>query len=86
MQHDTASAANPMANRTRGARTLALTGLNLALYDGFTNTIYGLLPIWQTEFAESYGILAIFRGRYFGTMACLQIPAISKPMLPESRQ
>ena len=62
-------------NRTRAARTLALTGLNHALHDGFTDTIYVLLPIWQTEFALSYSVLAIFRGLYSGTMACLQIPA-----------
>jgi MFS family permease len=62
-------------NRTRPARTLALTGLNHALHDGFTDTIYVLLPIWQTEFALSYSVLAIFRGLYSGAMACLQIPA-----------
>jgi MFS transporter, FSR family, fosmidomycin resistance protein len=59
----------------RAARTLVLTGLNHALHDGFTDVIYVLLPIWQTEFALSYGVLAIFRGLYSGTMACLQIPA-----------
>ena len=62
-------------NRTGAARTLALTGLNHALHDGFTDTIYVLLPIWQTEFALSYSVLAIFRGLYSGAMACLQIPA-----------
>jgi MFS family permease len=67
------TAASP--TRTRAARTLALTGLNHALHDGFTDTIYVLLPIWQTEFALSYGVLAIFRGLYSGAMACLQIPA-----------
>jgi MFS transporter, FSR family, fosmidomycin resistance protein len=59
----------------RAARTLALTGLNHALHDGFTDVIYVLLPIWQTEFALSYSVLAIFRGLYSGTMACLQISA-----------
>ncbi len=63
------------ANRTRAARTLALTGLNHALHDGFTDVIYVLLPIWQTQFALSYSVLAILRGLYSGTMACLQIPA-----------
>jgi FSR family fosmidomycin resistance protein-like MFS transporter len=61
--------------KTRAARTLALSGLNHALHDGFTDVIYVLLPIWQTEFALSYSVLAIFRGLYSGTMACLQIPA-----------
>ncbi len=62
-------------NRPGAARTLALTGLNHALHDGFTDTIYVLLPIWQPEFALSFSVLAILRGLYSGTMACLQIPA-----------
>ena len=68
-----ASAAAP--DRTHARRTLALTGLNHALHDGFTDAIYVLLPIWQAEFALSYSVLAIFRGLYSGAMACLQIPA-----------
>jgi MFS transporter, FSR family, fosmidomycin resistance protein len=70
----TSSTTAPL-DRSRAARTLALTGLNHALHDGFTDVIYVLLPIWQTEFALSYSVLAIFRGLYSGTMACLQIPA-----------
>lgn len=62
-------------NGTRATRTLTLTGLNHALHDGFTDVIYVLLPIWQAEFALSYSVLAILRGLYSGTMACLQIPA-----------
>lgn len=74
--HETlTSPTTTVPNRTRAARTLALTGLNHALHDGFTDTIYVLLPIWQTEFALSYSVVAIFRGLYSGTMACLQIPA-----------
>src|SRR5438128_4962916 len=64
-----------LEKRTRAARTLALTGLNHALHDGFTDAIYVLLPIWQTEFALSYSVLAIFRGLYSGVMAFLQIPS-----------
>jgi MFS transporter, FSR family, fosmidomycin resistance protein len=59
----------------RAARTLAVTGLNHALHDGFTDLIYVLLPIWQSEFALSYGLLALMRGIYSGAMAGLQIPA-----------
>src|SRR6201996_2137481 len=73
IQEISTSAAEP-ASQT-GARTLAMTGLNHALPDGFTDVIYVLLPIWQTEFALSYSVLAIFRGLYSGVMACLQIPA-----------
>jgi MFS family permease len=68
-------AAGTAPRHHRARRTLALTGLNHALHDGFTDAIYALLPIWQTQFALSYCVLAIFRGLYSGTMACLQIPA-----------
>jgi FSR family fosmidomycin resistance protein-like MFS transporter len=74
-QATTMSAATAPPDRTRATRTLALTGLNHALHDGFSDAIYVLLPIWQAEFALSYSVLAIFRGLYSGTMACLQIPA-----------
>lgn len=46
-----------------------------ALHDGLTDVIYVLLPVWQTEFAIGYGVLALLRGLYAGTMASLQIPA-----------
>ncbi len=46
-----------------------------ALHDGYTDLIYILLPVWQTEFALSYGALAALRGLYTGTMAALQVPS-----------
>lgn len=58
----------------RAARTLTTTGVNHALHDGYTDLIYVLLPVWQAEFALSYGVLALLRGLYAGTMAGLQIP------------
>ncbi|KJC43034.1 membrane protein [Bradyrhizobium sp. LTSP885] len=64
----------PQSDRARAARTLTVTGLNHALHDGYTDLIYVLLPVWQTEFALSYGLLALLRGLYAGTMAGLQIP------------
>ncbi|ODM80653.1 MFS transporter [Bradyrhizobium elkanii] len=59
---------------TRSTRTLTVTGLNHALHDGYTDVIYVLLPVWQAEFALSYGLLALLRGLYAGAMAGLQIP------------
>lgn len=46
-----------------------------ALHDGYTDLIYVLLPVWQSEFGLSYGALAILRAVYGGTMACLQLSA-----------
>ena len=46
-----------------------------ALHDGFTDMVYVLLPVWQAEFALSYGALAMLRGVFAGAMAGLQLPA-----------
>lgn len=62
------------ADRT-ARRTLATTGVNHALHDGYTDLIYVLLPIWQGEFGLGYGMLAFMRALYAGAMAGLQIPA-----------
>ena len=60
----------------RAARqTLAFAGAAHALHDGYTDLIYILLPIWQTEFALGYGMLAALRALYAGAMAALQVPA-----------
>jgi FSR family fosmidomycin resistance protein-like MFS transporter len=59
----------------KARRTLAVAGTAHALHDGYTDLIYILLPVWQTEFALGYGALALLRGFYTGAMAALQIPA-----------
>ena len=56
-------------------RTLALAGLAHALHDGFTDMIYVLLPVWQSQFALSYGALAVLRALYVGALAALQLPS-----------
>lgn len=71
----TTAAVEPARDHAKATRTLTVTGLNHALHDGYTDVIYVLLPIWQTEFALSYGALALLRGLYSGAMAGLQIPA-----------
>lgn len=45
-----------------------------ALHDGFTDTLYLLLPILQTEFALSYAAIGMLRALYTGAMAGLQVP------------
>jgi MFS family permease len=56
-------------------RTLALAGLAHALHDGYTDVIYVLLPVWQTELGLGFGRLAALRGVYAGAMALLQLPS-----------
>lgn len=54
-----------------------LVGACLAhlLHDGYTDQLYALLPIWQTQFGLSYASLALVRAFYYGTMGGLQVPA-----------
>ena len=65
----------PLTTPQHAGRTLAVTGLAHALHDGYTDAIYVLLPVWQTEFAVDFATLALLRGLYAGTMAALQILA-----------
>jgi MFS transporter, FSR family, fosmidomycin resistance protein len=45
-----------------------------ALHDGFTDTLYVLLPLWQAQFALSYAMIGILRALYAGVMAAMQVP------------
>jgi MFS family permease len=45
-----------------------------ALHDGYTDLIYVMLPIWQSEFGLSYAAIGALRGLFAGAMAGLQIP------------
>jgi FSR family fosmidomycin resistance protein-like MFS transporter len=60
---------------TSPSRVLWLSCVAHALHDGYTDMIYVLLPMWQTDFGLSYGALAMLRCIYAGTMASLQLPA-----------
>jgi MFS family permease len=53
-----------------------LVGACLAhlLHDGYTDQLYALLPVWQTEFGLSYAGLAVVRALYSGTIGGLQVP------------
>jgi MFS transporter, FSR family, fosmidomycin resistance protein len=53
-----------------------LVGACLAhiLHDGYTDQLYALLPVWQSEFGLSYAGLAMVRALYYGTMGGLQVP------------
>jgi MFS family permease len=72
----TASAASLQAPGSAGSRrTLIVASLAHALHDGYTDTIFVLLPVWQAEFGLGYGVIAMLRGLYAGAMAGLQVPA-----------
>jgi hypothetical protein len=67
--------ASTAAPRASARKTLVVAGSAHALHDGYTDLIYVLLPVWQAEFALGYGMLAVLRGLYAGSMAALQVPA-----------
>jgi MFS family permease len=46
-----------------------------ALHDGYTDLIYVMLPIWQSEFGLSYAALGLMKTMFSLTLAGLQIPA-----------
>jgi MFS transporter, FSR family, fosmidomycin resistance protein len=55
-------------------RNLAGACLAHMLHDGYTDLLYALLPVWQSEFGLSYAGLAVVRSLYYGTMGGLQVP------------
>ncbi len=69
------SPATHQPDTSHARRTLALASLAHALHDGFTDMIYVLLPVWQTQFALGYGALAVLRALYVGALAALQVPS-----------
>jgi MFS transporter, FSR family, fosmidomycin resistance protein len=55
-------------------RNLIAACLAHFLHDGYTDQLYALLPVWQTQFGLSYAGLGAVRALYSGTMGGLQIP------------
>ena len=74
-QPQAAAPAHQASGFTSARRTLAVAGTAHALHDGYTDLIYVLLPLWQTEFGLGYAMLAALRGLYAGAMAVLQLPS-----------
>jgi MFS transporter, FSR family, fosmidomycin resistance protein len=77
MQSTTAIDSLPTRRETgTSTRRRNLAGACLAhlLHDGYTDQLYALLPVWQSEFGLSYAGLAVVRALYYGPMGGLQIP------------
>src|ERR1700675_82882 len=60
-------------NNTRRKALLAACVAHV-LHDGYSDQLYALLPVWQSEFGLSYAGLAMVRALYYGTMGGLQVP------------
>ncbi|MGB6349956.1 MAG: MFS transporter [Pseudolabrys sp.] len=46
-----------------------------ALHDGYTDLVYVLLPIWQSEFGLGFAALGLMKTVFSGALAGFQIPA-----------
>ncbi|ROP91219.1 putative MFS family arabinose efflux permease [Stella humosa] len=46
-----------------------------AVHDGYTDVLYVMLPLWQSELGLGYAAVGALRGLYSGAMALFQIPA-----------
>ena len=70
------SALDPDSVSRQGrSRVLWVTCAVHALHDGFTDTLYLLLPLWQAEFELGYAAVGALRSLYTAVMAALQVPA-----------
>jgi FSR family fosmidomycin resistance protein-like MFS transporter len=58
-------------------KVLAATCGAHAVHDGYTDTLFLLLPLWQAEFALSHGAVGVMRALYSAVLAGLQVPAAS---------
>src|ERR1700691_3228410 len=56
-------------------RVASIASVTHALHDGYTDLIYIMLPLWQSEFGLDYAALGVLRSVFVGAMASLQIPA-----------
>jgi FSR family fosmidomycin resistance protein-like MFS transporter len=61
--------------RQNERRALGVASGAHALFDGYSDLLYVLLPIWQAEFGLGYAAIGMLRGLFSGAMASFQIPA-----------
>jgi MFS transporter, FSR family, fosmidomycin resistance protein len=70
-----ASAGAPDFSRTDERRAVAVACGAHILHDGFTDTVYIMLPIWQGEFGLGYAALGLMKTMFSGALAGFQIPS-----------
>ena len=66
----------PAAHRKREERRAVGVACGAhALHDGYTDLIYVMLPIWQSEFGLGFAALGLMKTVFSGTLAGFQIPS-----------
>ncbi len=64
-----------VATSTSERRALGVASAAHVVHDGYTDLLYVLLPVWQSEFGLGYAEVGLLRGVYMAAMSALQIPA-----------
>ena len=75
MTASTESAQLPTAQKSDERRALGVACGAHVLHDGYTDLIYVMLPIWQSEFGLGFAALGLMKTVFSGTLAGFQIPA-----------
>jgi MFS transporter, FSR family, fosmidomycin resistance protein len=71
----TNNVAPPIRQAVSRWRVLGIACLAHALHDGYSSTIYLLLPVWQAELGLNLAEIGILKTLYSGGMAVGQVPA-----------
>ncbi len=65
----------PVQGNPDAWRAMGVAGGAHALHDGYTDLVYVMLPIWQSEFGLSFAALGLMKTVFSGTLASFQIPS-----------
>src|SRR5882672_10548228 len=71
----TAAAETAMTAKANERRAMGVACGAHALHDGYTDLIYVMLPIWQSEFGLGFAALGLMKTVFSGTLAGFQIPS-----------
>ena len=69
------AAVAPAGTKQDERRALGVACGAHALHDGYTDLVYVMLPIWQSEFGLGFAALGLMKTVFSGTLAGFQIPA-----------
>jgi MFS family permease len=75
MTASTESAQLPTTRKSEERRALGVACGAHVLHDGYTDLIYVMLPIWQSEFGLGFAALGLMKTVFSGALAGFQIPA-----------
>ena len=70
-----AESASETERKSEEHRALGVACGAHALHDGYTDLVYVMLPIWQSEFGLGYAVLGLMKTVFSGALAGFQIPS-----------